>query len=80
MPDPYVHVDVTAAQAGRPSVGVNLSSPARLTVAESLLLSDDLRRAALTAEQLHTEWGDDRDPDRAATAKAQAEQTSEEPF
>lgn len=76
----YVHLDVTAAQAGQPAVGVNVATPARLTVADALHMSDDLRRAALAAEQLHEEFGDDRDPDRIAARQAQGEQTSEEPF
>lgn len=61
---PYVHLDVTAAQAGRPAIALERDPTVnrRLTAAEALALGDDLRRAAMTARQLHHEFGDDRDP------------------
>lgn len=67
MPDrTHVLIDVTNAQEGRPSLGVAgfISQDEPITEDEALLLSDDLRRAALTARQLHEEFGDDRDPRR----------------
>ena len=61
----HVYVDVTAAQAGVPSIDVRggpIENADTVDVATALQIADDLHRAALTAEQLHDEFGDDRDP------------------
>lgn len=68
----HVLVDVTRAQAGEPAVLADVDE-GPLDQATALRLGDDLRRAALTVDQLHEEYGDDRDPRRQETARARRE-------
>lgn len=72
IPTDHVLVDVTAAQAGQPPIQVQFHD-GHLSVAEALVLGDDLRRAALTAAQIHTEYGASRDPRQVALTLAEGE-------
>lgn len=61
MTVPHVHMDVTAALAGRPAINFSgLGSLDALAAEEALTLSEDLRSAALIAAQLATERDHER--------------------